>query len=321
MLHPDGFQMSFRHSVSEGELAHEPLIETPDLSCYREVGRRTKPLRWSVEVEDDYFFGVLNLEGAALCRVRDGEKVQPLIGRSMFFGLGPVKIDAILGRGRHHRLMFAWPASGTRSLSRYWNEFTTAKDSPQLGFVYCASDTVAGDSYDLLGTSTLGYRPRSMSKVFGMLYSLAGEALTQVDGNRTVLGIRPSYPESLSRLIQDVHKNPGHDWALKEAAVAAGYSQYHLSRTFRAHVGVGFPSFVERVRTRRALEDVLKSHAPLDEIALDAGFVGAQNMRDAFRDELGLLPSEVRSFHHGGQSGLEPNPPAAQIAGKGSWAE
>jgi len=320
MLQPEGFQMSFRHSVSEGELAHESLIETQDLSCYREVGRRTKPLRWQVEVEQDHFFGVMNIEGAALCRVRNGDRVQPLIGRSMYVGLGPIQIDCLLGRGRHHRLMFSWPASGTRSLARYWNEFVTSVNTSHLGFVYCAKDTLAGDNYDLLSSTTLGYRPRSMSKVFGMLFSLSGEALTQVDGLRTVFGVRDSFPVSLARLIEDVHKSPGKDWALREAAISAGYSQYHLSRTFRAHVGMGFPAFVEQVRTRRALEEILRSHAPLDEIALDAGFAGAQNMRDAFRTELGFLPSEVRSFHHGAGAMGHENPPASMSGAEGSWS-
>ncbi|MCU0316560.1 MAG: helix-turn-helix transcriptional regulator [Fimbriimonadaceae bacterium] len=105
-----------------------------------------------------------------------------------------------------------------------------------------------------------------------------------------------SAPESLVTLMKAVKQDPTKAWSLKDAAYMAGYSAFHLSRTFRTLMDYGFPEFVDRCRTERALEFIISSDRSLDEIALSCGFGSTQAMRGACREYVGLLPSEIRSL-------------------------
>lgn len=100
---------------------------------------------------------------------------------------------------------------------------------------------------------------------------------------------------SLRTLLEAVKDDPRQSWSLKEAAAMAAYSPFHLSRTFRTIAPYGFPEFVDRCRTELALSLLMSSTSSIEDIAQSCGFGSAQAMRNACREYLGFLPSELRS--------------------------
>jgi AraC family transcriptional regulator len=67
----------------------------------------------------------------------------------------------------------------------------------------------------------------------------------------------------------------------------------HLSRAFRQHYGVTVGEFLRDLRVSYA-RDRLASRAPLQEIALDAGFADQSHFTRTFRRVTGMTPADFR---------------------------
>jgi transcriptional regulator GlxA family with amidase domain len=89
-------------------------------------------------------------------------------------------------------------------------------------------------------------------------------------------------------------ENPRADLSLAALADVAGVSLRHLSRLFRAELGMSPAGYVELIRldiARRLLED---STSPIKAIAYAAGFGSTATLRRAFLRRLGVTPLEYR---------------------------
>jgi AraC-like DNA-binding protein len=136
--------------------------------------------------------------------------------------------------------------------------------------------------------------PRALPALLAYIHDLLG-ALFAEPPNGMLAAIPDDAQPVLVGLMKQVKAQPAADWSLKAAAAAAEYSAFHLSRTFRAAVGYGFPEFVDRCRTELAVKLLLSEDLDLAEVAEQAGFGSLQGMRNACKEYLGLLPSEIRS--------------------------
>jgi AraC family transcriptional regulator len=67
----------------------------------------------------------------------------------------------------------------------------------------------------------------------------------------------------------------------------------HLSRAFRQHYGITVGEFLRDLRVSYARRR-LASHAPLQEIALDAGFADQSHFTRTFRRATGVTPAHFR---------------------------
>jgi AraC-like DNA-binding protein len=293
-----GFRSIYRHSVADGEIYQSSLIESPTLAAYIQFGDRRKPLRWTAEIEPDQFFLILNLKGSWLTRGDHGKHVNAMLPRTAVIANSGTVLDCLLSRGDHEQLIFTWPTHSTESLHRWWTEFV--ENDGMADDVYaltsCPSGTLMGEVFDQLVVWTRGYMPRNLPKIKGCLHLLAGEAMTQEPQYLLTAIPRSHYADSMIRLMEAVRARPSDAWTLKEAAAYAGYSPFHLSRTFKTTVGYGFPEFVERCRTERAVMRLAVKMEQSEDVAVETGFSSSQSLRDAFRDYVGILPSEIRAF-------------------------
>lgn len=78
-------------------------------------------------------------------------------------------------------------------------------------------------------------------------------------------------------------------------AKSAGCSPFHLSRIFRRETGLTLHRAIVRLRLREGLERLLDEPLQISRIALDVGFASHSHFTDAFRDEYGHSPQQVRS--------------------------
>ncbi|MBS1704937.1 MAG: helix-turn-helix transcriptional regulator [Armatimonadetes bacterium] len=301
MLREDGVRINYRHSVADGELHHQKLVESDSFRLLTQTGVRRKPLRWLAELESDYFFFLGVLKGSIFVRGLNSGRTRALLPRMALIANSGAVLRGLLSRGEHSHLVGVWPAGSTRALHRWWQDLIRAEGNGHDGFITasCHVGTILGEVFDQMMIWSNAYSDRNLPKIQGCLHIIAGEGLTSEEPYRLSAVPRASCPAPLLKLIDEVQRNPGESWTLKDAASYVGYSPFHLSRTFKATIGYGFPEYVERRRTEIAITKMLQSNKDIDTISAESGFSTSQGLREAFRQHLGFLPSEVRAFSAG----------------------
>jgi AraC-like DNA-binding protein len=83
---------------------------------------------------------------------------------------------------------------------------------------------------------------------------------------------------------------------LADVAREAACSPFHLTRLFRAHVGVPLHRHLRRLRLRAAMDRLASGETNLAAVAVAVGFASHSHFTDAFRRELGVPPSAWRAL-------------------------
>ena len=81
---------------------------------------------------------------------------------------------------------------------------------------------------------------------------------------------------------------------LEDIAKAVHISPFHLSRTFRQHVGLTLHGYLVQLRLRNSLQLLTDSAVDLMTLSIELGFSSHSHFSTAFRREFGLTPSEFR---------------------------
>jgi transcriptional regulator GlxA family with amidase domain len=81
---------------------------------------------------------------------------------------------------------------------------------------------------------------------------------------------------------------------LDEVAAALGVTKYRLTAVFKSSLGLTVAEFMREERMRRAQRLLAQTSLGLEAIARDVGFSCAANFSNAFRDYVGVWPSEFR---------------------------
>lgn len=103
-----------------------------------------------------------------------------------------------------------------------------------------------------------------------------------------------SEPETpIDRAREFILENYTRDISLDEIAQNCGMSKYHLSRRFRADIGMGVKEFIIHRRIELATR-FLREGLTVGESALAAGFSDPNYFGRAVKKHLGLTPRELR---------------------------
>lgn len=94
--------------------------------------------------------------------------------------------------------------------------------------------------------------------------------------------------EILERIWADPTQNP----SLDILAAQAGMSRRSLTRHIRARTGGSLGGWLRRARIERAQDALLGGTKGIENIAALSGFPDAQSLRNAFRNELGITPTQ-----------------------------
>jgi AraC-like DNA-binding protein len=102
----------------------------------------------------------------------------------------------------------------------------------------------------------------------------------------------PAQDDSLpAKLLLYIHEHYGEDISTASLAQALGYSQNHLSKSFRACFHIGISRYISTVRLRRAVE-LMQERKSITECALESGFSSLRTFYRAFEAEFGCPPRE-----------------------------
>lgn len=222
-------------------------------------------------------------------------QIQPPEGA--IFLRGPLKADVHYARGLHRWLEISWPDSTIQALS----DWLAGEVGDKSGTWACHFDDHEPFLTASLSTlwDALEHGERNQEPIIIQVVSILIELALTVPPKGTLAAIPEGIPLPLLELMLAVKEKPTAPWSLKDAAAMAGYSAFHLSRTFRVAIEYGFPEFVDRCRTELALKELLETDESIEEVANKCGFGSTQALRSACREYVGFLPSEIRSVQIG----------------------
>lgn len=199
-------------------------------------------------------------------------------------------LDMRVTKGNHSSTIVLWKAS---SLPKLASSFDKSKR-------YLAVQSIFPNhnhTMDLMQKIVVEPNKNFELMMIGILYTTIGLMVSGKD-EINLSSIDHAFPESMKPLLEMVRNDPARYWPVPEAANIVGYSGHHFSRVFKQYSGMKFQSFVERCRTSYAVDLLITTKLSVDTVATKSGFGAPQALRDAFKEILGIMPSDLRVFHH-----------------------
>ncbi|MHB8636285.1 MAG: helix-turn-helix transcriptional regulator [Fimbriimonadaceae bacterium] len=252
-----------------------------------------KPVNGFAEVPVGANAVCINLHGALLARAAGVSKILLVPPRSLLFVRGGVRLNLQAARGQHEAILLSWLASVAPALESWISAKSSGKGGRQVacraidphlaGFVIRLEAIRSGPD-DLIEPMLLG-----------LLHECVAELLSEPNEVQ-LANVPPGLPDTVQDLIKEVRAKSAQSWPLKEAAELAGYSPFHFSRVFKQSVGYGFHEYVDRCRTECAIDLLVGGNSAIDLIASACGFGTTQGLREAVKEYLGLVPSELRQM-------------------------
>lgn len=96
----------------------------------------------------------------------------------------------------------------------------------------------------------------------------------------------------ITEILETLRTDPSATPTLDELALRAGMSRRSLTRHIQARTGGSLSAWLKRSRLARAQEMLASGARGLDDIAARSGFPDAHALRNAFRVELGITPTQ-----------------------------
>lgn len=274
---------------------NEHLVNLPGLKVQRKNGNLARPILMSMNVSAKEYAIHINLKGSLLVQYDKANMHYLAPSRSILFVSGPEEIPLHYSRGSFDHYLISWDENLTSALSRWvHSKKASSKDDEESNiYLYSRLNAQVMRMQDRIIELSHSYGQSAEPLIFGFLHELVVFAMS--GKNEISLTTIPyDAPEYVKSLLQKVKKDPALPWSLKEASKLVGYSQFHLSRTFKTLVGYGFPEFVDRCRVERSSKELLAGKYSVDQIATKYGYNSTHGLREAMKEYLGFLPSEVR---------------------------
>lgn len=265
------------------------------VSLDRIQGSANGPAKGNFDVPPGRHLLIANRQGTLLLGTPWRRGWQVFSPRSFAYVSGASEISAVFSRDRHDVILIAWNAEEAPALTRWAALLGGGKgDEGRLVRAQTCMETASFSHLDEIGRYFDIGGPQSELAVVAAIHNIAANLFSS-EPAFSLVPTPPGLPGTIRQVLCEVSKKPHDDWTLKSAAELAGYSPYHLSRTFKALVGYGFPEYVDRCRTEVAVKLLAETKFNLDEVALRSGFGSTNAMREAMKKFIGLLPSEIRT--------------------------
>ena len=100
---------------------------------------------------------------------------------------------------------------------------------------------------------------------------------------------------ALDRACRVIQARLSEPLALADLATPAGVSPAHLTRLFRAELGLTATDYLRRCRLERALHLLTRSEVPIKEVACEVGIPDLHAFNKAIRRGYGISPRDLRA--------------------------
>lgn len=137
---------------------------------------------------------------------------------------------------------------------------------------------------------------RTNSKIYGLLYRILDLLCEEflVEDAQSYISDTYENDEKINRVIRYVHENYQNSFSLAELAADMYISTSTLSRLFKKKTGVYFTEYVNRMRVKYAVHDMLYTKKNITNIAMDCGFSNISSFNKVFREMYDTTPSGYR---------------------------
>ncbi len=105
------------------------------------------------------------------------------------------------------------------------------------------------------------------------------------------------YYSRLTRVLIYIQNHLNEELSLDELAEVAHFSSFHFHRIFKAMVGESVKEHVRRLRLERSAILLTSTDRTILDLALEAGYESHEAFSRAFKNQLGLPPSQFRTEH------------------------
>ena len=120
------------------------------------------------------------------------------------------------------------------------------------------------------------------------------------------------FNQVVHELARQIEAQPEQTISLEQLAKRAGYSPFHLQRSFKAIIGSSPKEYQTAARVRM-LKKELRNEAPVADAIYQAGFGSGSRVYEKADGQLGMTPSEYRSGGKGPDDLVRQRPNAAGI--------
>ena len=108
----------------------------------------------------------------------------------------------------------------------------------------------------------------------------------------------PQYSQQIQNCTAYIEAHLDEDLSLEELAWQVGYSEYHLSRKFKAETGENIRDYIKYARVERAKLLLSTSELSIKEIAEQLCFCAPSHFARVFREVTGQLPQQYRKENY-----------------------
>lgn len=297
---PDSGQPTFG-----GVLGSRSLFASPSVAISSRSGTIHRPIVYAEHRPIDWSFLYYLRAGTVAIRQSTTARWKVISSNSFFFVRQPSDLILHVARGAVELIVMQWHRSLAVGIDQWLDQAWGRKRGSSVA-AYCSSVNTDFGILPILECSPGSDRMRTEMRLLGKIHELMGDLLTQ-ESELCLAPVPAKLPEPIQGLVDAVRQTPAKQWTLKEAADGAGYSLFHFSRTFKHFVGYGFPDYVLRCRAEIAVKLLCNTSKPIETIQIASGFNSVQALREALKEFLGFLPSELRP-QIGTDSGQEREP-------------
>ncbi len=155
---------------------------------------------------------------------------------------------------------------------------------------------------DVIYHEVVGYGKTQTLK-YSMLFALLNELIENymIDDTNEEVSENYDADEKLQTIIRYVHTNYQEGISLSDLAKQMFTSTSTLSRLFKKQTGTYFAEYVNQVRTRYAVDELLYTEKNMTRIAMDCGFSNASAFTKIFRETYNMSPTEYKLKMKGSQ--------------------
>lgn len=114
------------------------------------------------------------------------------------------------------------------------------------------------------------------------------------------------HDDRTDEIVWFIESNYDQGITLNELADRLHLTYSYLSRSFKKTVGMNFPEYLNTVRLRHAVEDLLYTEKSMTQIAMDNGFSNAAALNKAFRASYGTTPFAYKKQRKGSEDTPRP---------------
>jgi len=87
------------------------------------------------------------------------------------------------------------------------------------------------------------------------------------------------------------------DVTLEDVAAFTGFSRFYFSRSFKQQTGYSFRDYLSQRRIQVAMELLIRTDKPMNQVAQESGFGSVATFNRAFRDYKSCTPTQYRAIY------------------------